>query len=152
MKIIFSSIVFLIFITSPVFAEQPNHARKNSCELIEKFVKEGGKTAIGKIANMFSHDENLAKQIPHSMAVLENYIYESGMVYLVAEFGDISEQHFIVLSTRDEGTFYAGLIYEKHKNELILANLQLHDSYKKVIDTVGPFTHEPKKINCPEVI
>ena len=145
--VIFSLFILLCLLPGKSLATG-NDPRQDACEFVSLLVNKNGEAGIEKIAQMFFWNEDIAKQATNAMSALKNYEYAAGNAYLVGDFGGLSEQYLIVMGTKENGSIYFHLSFEKLKEDLVLLNINFQDNYKNLLDAVGPFPLPPKQIPC----
>ena len=149
MKKIIPTLILLFLVSSPTVSySKDNLARKNTCDFISGIIDEGGEAASNILINMFSWDKKAAKQLENSFDLLHNYKYIDGAAFIIADFDNLFEQHFLVITTKENGNLYFYLDFQKLQNQLRLTNASINDSYKEIVDEQGNFAQKPKRINC----
>ncbi|MDJ0613597.1 MAG: hypothetical protein QNJ29_07945 [Rhizobiaceae bacterium] len=139
---------FLCFVFSGSLANANKQVAIDTCELVDKLVSGGGEAGLVKISEMFSWDEDLAAKVPNALGALKNYEYTKGRAVIVADFEDISVQHFVAIATKNSGALYFRMTFESYRGELVLLNIDFNDDIKKIMQKSGPFLQNPVDIEC----
>jgi hypothetical protein len=150
-KIKFAIVVLLLGYTTlfPSFTyAKDNSARDAMCEFSSLLVNKGGKSGIDKIVRMFDWNKSVVDKVRNGLAILRDLQYTESLTYIISDFGDLSEQYLIVVSTEEQGTLYLHLSFEKHKNRLRMTNISLKSKLKDLIADHGAFIQTPIKITC----
>ncbi|MGL4490214.1 MAG: hypothetical protein ACRCU5_12305 [Rhizobiaceae bacterium] len=146
MKHLLLSIVFSLLSFS--CSAQENDARKETCDVAKLLIENGGKAGAQRITELMSWLTGIETQLKSATKIFEDRKFSEGESYIVADFGGLSEQHLLVLSSESDGNFYFHFYYQKRDGKMILANINFADTYFGVTDKSGPFPMEPIKIEC----
>lgn len=133
---------------APILYAEENTARQQSCEFVSTLIEEGSVAGADTFAEMFSWGDVETRSIRSSIRVLEDFEFDLGNIYLITDFDGLAERHLAVLSTKNSGTMFLLVDFERVRGELVATHFKFNDKYRNLIGEVGAFSFEPKKIAC----
>ncbi len=133
---------------APVLHAGENSAREQTCEFVSVAIEDGSTAGIEKLSQMFSWRESAVKTVKDSIAVLAQFEFIAGNIYLVADFDGLAEQHLVVLSTKSSGAMFLLIDFERHLGKLVPVHFKFKDKYRELIEEIGTLSLEPRKIDC----
>jgi len=144
--IIVMSIAISLGISSAV--AYANNAVRDSCHLIDALVEYGSKGAVEQLASMTSNwpsdlQENLNLSIT---AVFDKFKFIQGKVFLTANFGNLMQEHLLVLDVTEIGVVYVRIVYEQFGESLKFSHITIEDKYEKLIEKA--FAQPPELLAC----
>jgi hypothetical protein len=122
-------------------------AKTEACAINTFLANDNAKGAINYLDELFSWNPKIQKTIVNSLKALESFHYDASNAYVIADFGDISKETFIVSNMADQGAMYIRLRYEQVQGKLRIINIYFKNNYPDVM-AKGAFAQPPAKIDC----
>ena len=140
--------VFLLLLNSEATLASGSKTLESSCRLMQSLISKGGDGGVTEMVSQIQHwpaDER-GKLRAVMAPQLRQFTFVSGGVYLVADLGELMQEHLVAVEATGVGTMYFRIVYEKFGDDLALAWITFQSAYNEVSKLA--FAQVPRKLSC----